>query len=288
MDTLIGRHDETSRLAALLDAARQGQGGALVVKGEPGIGKSALLDWTERSATGFLTMRASGAEFETELPFAALHQLSSPLFDRLPALPTPHRTALEVAFGLDAGDPDPFLVGAATLGLLAETTRERPLLCLVDDAHWLDNASVRALAFLARRVAAEPIAVVFAAREPSGLPELDALPGLSLAGLAPRAGQRRTGRAGGGRTGTVRRPRPGPGRRGGGSGLPRTLRSAHPRPGPADRANARRRRSQALGGRLRSGCRAVVGRRDRDARPQAAGRDRPATRQVVVRPPPGR
>ncbi|MFF7716777.1 AAA family ATPase [Streptomyces sp. NPDC007988] len=179
-DVLIGRQDEMHRLDTLLRSAREGRGGALVLRGEAGIGKSALLRQLDRAATGFLVMRASGAEFETELPFAALHQLLAPVTGRLTALPAPHRNALQIAFGLDTGTPDPFLVGVASLGLLVETVRERPLLCVVDDAQWLDQASAKALAFLARRVSAESIALVFAAREPSRLPELDELPGHTL------------------------------------------------------------------------------------------------------------
>ncbi|MCK8678427.1 AAA family ATPase [Streptomyces lichenis] len=180
---LTGRQDELRRLDTLLQAAREGGGSALVLRGEPGIGKSALLHRLGEAASGFLVLRASGAEFEMELPFAALHQLLAPVTDRLAALPAPHRTALEIAFGLDTGSPDPFLVGVASLGLLAETARERPVLCVVDDAHWLDRASAKALAFLARRVSAEPVALVCAVREPSRLSELDGLPGHRLRGL---------------------------------------------------------------------------------------------------------
>jgi DNA-binding CsgD family transcriptional regulator len=182
-DVLIGRQDEIRQLDALLQAAREGRGGALVLRGEPGIGKSALLRHLDEVATGFLVMHASGAEFEMELPFAALHQLLAPVTGRLTALPPPHRKALEIAFGLDTGTPDPFLVGVASLGLLAETVRERPLLCVVDDAQWLDQASAKVLAFLARRVSAESIAVVFAVREPMCLPELEELPSRTLQGL---------------------------------------------------------------------------------------------------------
>ncbi|MFF3215822.1 ATP-binding protein [Streptomyces sp. NPDC002886] len=183
MQLLIGRQDEIHRLELLLKEAREGRGGALVLRGEPGIGKTALLRHLDETATGFLVIRASGAEFERELPFAALHQLLAPVTRRLPELPAPHRKALEIAVGLDTGAPDPFLVGVAALGLLVEAVRERPLLCVVDDAQWLDQSSVKALAFLARRISAEPIALVFAAREPSRLPELDQLPGHSLRSL---------------------------------------------------------------------------------------------------------
>ncbi|WP_328929809.1 AAA family ATPase [Streptomyces sp. NBC_00190] len=185
-DALVGRQDEIRRLDALLQAARESRGGALVLRGEAGIGKSVLLRHLDEAAAGFLVMRASGAEFETELPFAALHQLLAPVTDGLTALPAPHRKALEIAFGLDTGTPDPFLVGVASLGLLVETVRERPLLCVVDDAQWLDQASAKALAFLARRVSAESIALVFAVREPSRLPELDELPSRSLQGLGEK------------------------------------------------------------------------------------------------------
>lgn len=148
------------------------------------MGKSALLRHLGEAATGFLALQAPGAEFEAELPFAALHQMLAPVTGRLTALPAPHRKALEIAFGLDTGTPDPFLVGVASLGLLVEAERERPLLCVVDDAQWLDQASAEALAFVARRVSAEPIALVFAVREPSSLPELDELPSRTLRGLA--------------------------------------------------------------------------------------------------------
>lgn len=179
---MIGRHRETTRLAALLDAARQGQGGAVVVKGEPGIGKTALLRQTTQDASEFLVIRATGTQFEMELPYAALHQLCTPLLGRLGELAPPQRKALEVAFGLDTGTPDPLLTGVATLGLLIEWLRERPILCVVDDAQWLDQASARALAFLARRIAAERVAVIFSVREP-GLAELAELPELALRGL---------------------------------------------------------------------------------------------------------
>ncbi|NUW39590.1 AAA family ATPase [Nonomuraea rhodomycinica] len=181
--SLVGRQEEIARVDALLDAARQGQGGALVLRGEPGIGKTSLLRHAEQAAGDFLVMRAFGAEFEMELPFAVLHQLCAPILSNVTALPVPHRKALEIAFGLDTGTPDPFLVGVATLGLLIEVAPERPLLCLVDDAQWLDHASARALAFLARRVAGERVALLLSVREPYRLPEFDKLPSLTLKGL---------------------------------------------------------------------------------------------------------
>jgi DNA-binding CsgD family transcriptional regulator len=173
MDGLLGRRDETARLRRLVD-----DGGAVLLRGEPGIGKSALLDLLASSATGSLVMRAAGAEFESELPYSGLHQLCVPVLGHLDALPAPHRRALRIAFGLETGTPDPFLAGAAALGLLLEP--DRPLLCLVDDAQWLDHASARALAFVARRVTSEPVAMVFAARESPAalehLPKLDVGP----------------------------------------------------------------------------------------------------------------
>ncbi|MFD2422712.1 AAA family ATPase [Amycolatopsis pigmentata] len=182
--SLVGRHDEIGRLGALITAAERGQGGALVVRGEPGIGKSALLDHVEHAAAGKVQIiRASGSEFEGELPFAALHQLCLPVLARVDELSTSYRDALRIAFGLADGAPEVFRVGLAALELLATAARERPLLCLIDDAHWLDTASAKALTFLARRIAAEPIAMVFAARDQEVVPGFDELPGLTIEGL---------------------------------------------------------------------------------------------------------
>ena len=174
---LLGRQREREVLGRLLNAARGGDGGVLVVHGEPGVGKTALLEWTVEEARQLRVLRTIGVEGEMELPFAALQQLCSPILDRSERLPDPQRDALGVAFGLSAGQtPNPFLVGLAALGLLSEASQERPLLCVVDDAQWLDRASARALAFVARRLLAEKIAFVFAARELgdalAGLPEL--------------------------------------------------------------------------------------------------------------------
>src|ERR1700693_4855714 len=173
----IGRQREREVLGRLLGAARGGDGGVLVVYGEPGVGKTALLDWTVEEGRQFRVLRTVGGEGEMELPFAALQQLCSPILDRSERLPDPQRDALGVAFGLSAGHaPNPFLVGLAALGLLSEASEERPVLCVVDDAQWLDRASARALAFVARRLLAEKIAFVLAARELgdtlAGLPEL--------------------------------------------------------------------------------------------------------------------
>jgi DNA-binding CsgD family transcriptional regulator len=174
---LLGRRREREVLTRLLEAARGGDGGVLVVHGEPGVGKTALLDWLVEEGRQMRVLRTVGVEGEMELPFAALQQLYSPVLDRSERLPGPQRDALRVAFGLSAGQaPNPFLVGLAALGLLSEATEERPLLCVVDDSQWLDRASARALAFVARRLLAERIALVFTAREVgdalTGLPEL--------------------------------------------------------------------------------------------------------------------
>jgi DNA-binding CsgD family transcriptional regulator len=179
---LHGRRVEREALERLLDAVRRGRSQALVVSGEPGIGKTALLESAIGSASGFRVARAVGVESEMELPFAALQQLCAPLLDRLDRIPRPQRDALGVAFGLQAGDaPDRFLVGLAVLSLLAEVAHEKPLLCVVDDAQWLDRASAQALVFVARRLLAEPVALIFVTREPGD--ELQGFAGLTVEGL---------------------------------------------------------------------------------------------------------
>src|SRR3984885_3561059 len=174
---LLGRLPERAALSGLLEAARAGRSGVLVVRGEPGVGKTALLDWAVESAAGLRGARVAGGESEMELAFAALHQLCAPMLDKLERLPDPQREAVGVAFGLDTGAaPDRFLVGLAALSLLSEAAEQQPLLCVIDDAQWLDRASAQALAFVARRLLAEPVALVFAVHEPGeeyrGLPEL--------------------------------------------------------------------------------------------------------------------
>jgi DNA-binding CsgD family transcriptional regulator len=174
---LLGRERQRMTLDRLLEAARDGHGGVLVVHGEPGVGKTALLEYAGEAAREFRVVQTVGVEAEMELPYAALQQLCSPILDLAERLPMPQGDALAVAFGLSAGaPPSPFLVGLAALGLLSEVSEQRPLLCVVDDAQWLDRASARALAFVARRLLAEKIAFVFAARELgdtlAGLPEL--------------------------------------------------------------------------------------------------------------------
>jgi DNA-binding CsgD family transcriptional regulator len=180
---LLGRRNECAALDQLLEAVRAGESRALVLRGEAGVGKSALLGYLQQQSAGCRVARAVSAQSEMELPFAGLHQLCAPILDRLGSLPGPQRDALCTAFGLSAGDPpDRFFVGLAVLSLLAEAAQDQPLLCLVDDAQWLDEVSSQALAFVARRLSAESVALVFAVRapdtdpaeptEPTGLHEL--------------------------------------------------------------------------------------------------------------------
>src|SRR5215218_8342340 len=181
---LLGRADERELLDRLLENVRAGQSAVLVIRGEAGIGKTALLHYCARQASGFRVARLAGVESEMELPFAGLHQLCAPMLGRLGALPQPQEAALGVALGLSSGPaPERFLVALAALSLLAEVAAERPLLCLVDDAQWLDGASGQILGFVARRLLAESVAIVFAVRDPTGERELLGLPELGLGGL---------------------------------------------------------------------------------------------------------
>jgi DNA-binding CsgD family transcriptional regulator len=182
---LWGRRQQCGALDGLLADVRAGRSRALVIRGEPGIGKTALLGYAAETAPDFRVARAEGVESDMELPFAALHQLCGPLLGRLDRLPGPQRDALGVTFGLRPGSaPDRFLVGLAVLGLLSEVVAERPLLCLIDDAQWLDQASAQVLAFAARRLDAESVALLFGTRDPAGEGDLAGLPGLAVAGLA--------------------------------------------------------------------------------------------------------
>ena len=182
---LLGRRRECEVIDRLVAAARADQGGALVLQGQAGTGKTALLDYAIRSAAGFQIVRTVGIEWEMELPFAALQQLCAPMLERLAVLPEPQLRALGIAFGQRTGEPpDRFLIGLAVLNLLSEFAGERPVLCLVDDAQWLDRASSFALAFAARRLLAERVALIFATRE--GSEELDRLPQLTIEGLGDR------------------------------------------------------------------------------------------------------
>src|SRR5580700_9378396 len=165
---LRGRLDELGFLDRLIDAVRADQSRALVLSGEAGVGKTALLDYVAGHAAGCRVVRAAGVQSEMELAFAGLQQLCKPLLDHLDRLPGPQRDALATAFGLSAGPaPDRFLVGLAVLGLLSDAAGERPLIGLVDDEQWLDEASAQALGFAARRLDAESVGLVFAARQPS-------------------------------------------------------------------------------------------------------------------------
>jgi hypothetical protein len=169
----------------LVASVQAGRSRVLVLRGEAGVGKSALLEYVAGRAEGCRIARVGGDESEIELAFAGLHMVCAPLLDRLEHLPAPQRHALEKAFGLTAGDPpDRFLIGLAVLSVLAEVAEERPLICLVDDAHWLDRASARALAFVARRLLAEPVGMVFTTRDGADTPGLGGLPELAVRGLA--------------------------------------------------------------------------------------------------------
>ncbi len=185
-----GRASECQLLDGLLETVREGQSAALVIRGEAGVGKTALLRYAAGQASGLRTVQLAGVEAEMELPFAGLHQLCGSMVDHLPALPAPQQGALRVAFGLAFGDaPDPFLVGLGTLSLLSEAGAERPLVCFVDDAQWLDAATRHVLGFVARRLLAESVGLIFAVREPrderrpTDERELVRLPELLLTGL---------------------------------------------------------------------------------------------------------
>ncbi|HTZ87094.1 MAG TPA: AAA family ATPase [Solirubrobacteraceae bacterium] len=180
--SLRGRRDECTLLDGMLVAARGGESQTLVLRGEAGVGKTALLDHLVARAPEMRVMRAVGVESELELPFASLHQMCGALLDHLERIPRPQREALEIVFALRSGPaPDLFLVGLAILSLICDAAEEQPLLCVIDDAQWLDNASARTLAFVARRLLADPVVLVFASR--SALKELRGLPEMEVQGL---------------------------------------------------------------------------------------------------------
>ncbi len=184
----MGRTSERAVLDGLLANVCGGQSDVLVIRGEAGIGKTALLRYAARQAAGARVAQVTGVEAEMELPFAGTHQLCAPMLGKLDALPRPQRDALRVALGLATGDPpDRFLVGLAVLGLLSAVAEERRLLCLVEDAQWLDAASSQVLGFVARRVLAESVAIVVALREPASMRDFDDLPELRLEGLEEEA-----------------------------------------------------------------------------------------------------
>ena len=179
---LKGRRSECGALDQLIEAVGAGASRVLVVRGEPGVGKTALLDYLAGHAPGCRVVRAAGVQMEMEFAFAGLHQLCAPMLDHLGRLPVPHREALRTAFGISAGAaPDRFFIGLAVLGLLSEVAQERPLVCIVDDEQWLDRASAQVLGFVARRLAAEPVGLVFAALDRGE--ELAGLPQMTVQGL---------------------------------------------------------------------------------------------------------
>ncbi|HET6870077.1 MAG TPA: AAA family ATPase, partial [Solirubrobacteraceae bacterium] len=182
---LLDRAREREVLDQLVAGVRGGQSRVLVLRGEAGVGKSALLDHLASSAPGCRIVRAAGVESEMELAFAGLHALCVPMVGRLAELPTPQRDALSTAFGLSAGaTPDRFLVGLAMLSLLAAESEEQPLVCIVDDAQWLDRVSLQTLAFVARRLLAERIGLVFGLRGSDDQAALGGLPELVIGGLS--------------------------------------------------------------------------------------------------------
>jgi len=179
---LRGRRSECGTLDRLVEAVGAGASRVLVVRGEPGVGKTALLDYLAGHAPGCRVVRAAGVQMEMEFAFAGLHQLCAPMLDHLGRLPVPHREALRTAFGISAGAaPDRFFIGLAVLGLLSEVAQERPMVCIVDDEQWLDRASAQVLGFVARRLAAEPVGLVFAALDRGE--ELAGLPQMTVQGL---------------------------------------------------------------------------------------------------------
>jgi DNA-binding CsgD family transcriptional regulator len=180
-----GRSRERQVLDALLDGVRRGEGGALVMHGEPGIGKTALLGYLARQASGIRVARLTGVESEIGLPFAALHQLCSPMLDLLPALREPQSQALRTALGMTAGTPpDRFVVGLAVLNLLCESAARRPLAVLVDDVQWLDAPTAQLLGFVGRRLVADPVLLVLAIRETADRRDFTGLTALSVGGLS--------------------------------------------------------------------------------------------------------
>jgi DNA-binding CsgD family transcriptional regulator len=179
---LTDRHRERGVFDRLINAVQAGESRVLVVRGDPGVGKTVLLDYLVSRAPGCRLARAVGVQSEMELAFAGLHLLCASMLDHLEAIPVPQREALRTAFGVSAGPPpDRFLVGLAALSLLSEVAGERPLICVIDDEHWLDHASAQALGFVARRLGADPVGLVFAARVPGA--ELAGLPELVVEGL---------------------------------------------------------------------------------------------------------
>ena len=182
---LLGRRHECESLHQLLEDVRGGQSRVLVLRGEAGVGKTALLEYLAANASECRIARAAGVESEMELAFAGVHQLCAPLLSHLERLPGPQRAAMSTAFGLSAGAAaDRFLVGLAVLSLLSESAEERPLVAVVDDAQWLDRASAQVLGFVARRLLAESVALIFAVRDSSEDKGLGSLPVMLVEGLS--------------------------------------------------------------------------------------------------------
>src|SRR5262249_5524987 len=181
---LLGRRGESAVVDELVASVREGFSGALVLRGDAGVGKSALLEYLVQHASGCSIARAVGIESEMELAYAGLQQLCAPFADRIEQLPGPQRDALSTAFGLRDGEvPARFFVGLAVLSLLSDAAEDQPLVCIVDDAQWLDAASAQALAFVARRLGAESVGLVLAVREPTGERHSEGLPELVVSGL---------------------------------------------------------------------------------------------------------
>jgi hypothetical protein len=181
---LRGRASECEALRGLISTVQSGSSQVLVLRGEASVGKTSLLEYVSELASGLRRVQVAGVESDMELAFAGLQQLCAPLLQHLEELPKPQREALNVAFGRGVGvTPDRFLVGLAVLGLIAAAATDRPLLCIIDDAQWLDQVSIQTLAFVARRLLADPVALVFAARD-SGAEELAGLPELVIGGLS--------------------------------------------------------------------------------------------------------
>src|SRR4051812_22325543 len=181
---LRGRASECEALRGLISTVQSGSSQVLVLRGEASVGKTSLLEYVSELASGLRRVQVAGVESDMELAFAGLQQLCAPLLQHLEELPKPQREALNVAFGRGVGvTPDRFLVGWAVLGLIAAAATDRPLLCIIDDAQWLDQVSIQTLAFVARRLLADPVALVFAARD-SGAEELAGLPELVIGGLS--------------------------------------------------------------------------------------------------------
>ena len=214
--TLLGREPELAAIESILHDVGSG-GGALILRGEPGIGKSALLEWAAELAdeAGAVVLKTAGAPSETQMAFAGLHRLLRQHLAGLDDLPAPQRDALSVAFGLHvqadaAAPPDIFLIALATLDLLADAAATSPLVLLVEDAHWLDAATAEVLAFVARRIELEPVALLFTVRDEVGEPARRGAPGRAASGWARRAGRRRAARVDRARAG-ARDPGPRPG-----------------------------------------------------------------------------